>query len=578
MRSFCLVTVVAVGWLIGGCSQGTPQSGLNGPSPSTKPATAGTLTDGDITAVRPAATQPASAPSPAEARKKARLILELSLQVDKLYKEKKYDQCLPVQEQLVQLSDSGVDWYNLACILSLMNQPDFALDALERSIDKGYAQIRHMELDKDLDNLRQTSRYKSIIIRRDAIQRDRAQKVVEGLRKELGASYKYQINHDQRLVFAYALDEKTAGEINAYLSRFAEAMSKTLFTHALDQYVAVVIPDANHPRQPHVGGYFNPNQKMLVAYSTGMVLTHEFTHALHNAQQEALGQQHPIWVVEGLATLFETSEIRDGQALPLPNGRLNHIQALIRKKRQLSLQQLAQVDHAQFMQQAAIAYPQSRYMLMYLAEMGLLKAWYNHYVESFKIDPTGLTAMEAVTGKTVAALEADWKLWVMAQTPLKIRVEANQAYMGVQVTAVVDGLRVVRVVPGSGAQEAGLIAGDVIVKLANKRMVDPEDLTLTVTASQTGQKLAVEFRRESQYKKVQVTLKPMPPPLVQGPAQTRPATRPATQPSTRPTTREATGSTTRSTTWPATRPAAQPTTRPATGKAQGATSKQRGSL
>jgi len=58
----------------------------------------------------------------------------------------------------------------------------------------------------------------------------------------------------------------------------------------------------------------------------GSILTHEFTHALHFADQEGRGQEHPIWIAEGLATLFESSKLLGGHAVPQANYRLKRPQ------------------------------------------------------------------------------------------------------------------------------------------------------------------------------------------------------------------------------------------------------------
>ncbi len=54
------------------------------------------------------------------------------------------------------------DYYNLACLYSLMNKPDDANNYLKMAIDKGYAK-KYAAADEDLDNIRNTAEYKAII-------------------------------------------------------------------------------------------------------------------------------------------------------------------------------------------------------------------------------------------------------------------------------------------------------------------------------------------------------------------------------------------------------------------------------
>lgn len=55
-----------------------------------------------------------------------------------------------------------VDYYNMACLLSLMNKPDEANAFLKKCIDAGYPK-RYALTDTDLDNIRNTTGFKNII-------------------------------------------------------------------------------------------------------------------------------------------------------------------------------------------------------------------------------------------------------------------------------------------------------------------------------------------------------------------------------------------------------------------------------
>ena len=500
-----------------------------GPRSPTRPATATT------TATTAATTTPTSAPSAAEQRLKR--IRILTLRVDELYKARQYAEAAALLHELVQVvpGDSR-NWYNLACLLSLSGQTDAALQTLETAVDKGYVDIRHMERDEDLAALRGKAAFRRILERRDEIQRKRAQAVLGSMKKQLGDAngYVYEMDHENRLIFGATVDAETLRDIREYLTGYAQAMSKGLFTHGLEQYVAVVVPKEGTLRGP-VGGYYDHARHMLVARSIGMVLTHEFTHALHAADQEALGQHHPIWVVEGLATLYETSEIRDGAVHPLPNHRLNILQRLIRSRQTIPLADFIKFDPRQFMAKPAVAYPEARYIFMYLYEKGLLRKWYEAYVSGFADDPTGAAALEEVLGRKLADVQEDWIQWVKALPAPPVSVTPGHAYLGVAVRSTVDGLLITQVVRGSGANLAGIKPGDVIVKIDGKRLVDPEDLILLVTGREVGDEVSVEYRRDQEEHTAAVALKAMP----ARPARPRPATRRSTTSSTAPTSRSA---------------------------------------
>ena len=56
-----------------------------------------------------------------------------------------------------------IEYYNGACIASLAGQTNLALSYLAKSVAKGYFDTAHMAKDTDLDNIRKTAGYKSIL-------------------------------------------------------------------------------------------------------------------------------------------------------------------------------------------------------------------------------------------------------------------------------------------------------------------------------------------------------------------------------------------------------------------------------
>lgn len=70
-----------------------------------------------------------------------------------------------LQKEVVNTTDESQilgDYYNLACLYSLMNKPDEANNYLKMAIDRGYAK-KYAAADEDLDNIRNTADYKSIM-------------------------------------------------------------------------------------------------------------------------------------------------------------------------------------------------------------------------------------------------------------------------------------------------------------------------------------------------------------------------------------------------------------------------------
>ena len=483
---------------------------------------------GDSAPTRPQATRPAL--TPAERANRAHRIVRFSHDAIKQFKAGRYDRAKALLDKILEIDpDNDLAHYNLACIYSRQHKPDQAIRELNTALDNGYTAFRHLERDPDLKPLRSLPAYKAVLARKNQIQRARADKILAALKKRFGQEFICEVDHDSKLVFATDIDARTLGELKASLSRYAEAQWKTLFSHGFDEYVTVVIPRRAANLPSGIGGIYNPQLRQLTARSIGMILTHEFTHALHFADQEARGQRHPIWIAEGLATLFESSTLTGGRITPIPNQRANAVKYLLQRKRNIPWDRFFKLSHGDFMKTAVSAYPQGRYIMMYLHEKGMLRKWYDAYTASYAKDRTGIKAIEKVFAKPLARIEADWLAWVPTVKSVPRRLVARQPYIGVQLARQFDGLRIIRVVRGSAADKAGLEAQDVLIKLDGRRMVEVAELLRTVSAHKVGDKVKIQFRRGTKYMTVTATLGAVPTRLIP-PPQPKPKPKPETRP------------------------------------------------
>ncbi len=505
----------------------------------------------------PAATKPATGDilvtpttSPAERARqrrqffqKARKVAALNRRLTAYFKAEQFDKCEPLIKQIIEIAPkSPIAWYNYACYFSRVGQGDKAIESLTKAIEHGYSSFGYLERDPDLEAARKLPGYKKLRTLQDRVQRERASKVRDALVEQFGQDYAYEIDHDHRMVFATNVDSQTLSEMKQRLTAYAMAQWKDLFENTFEKYLTIVIPKKEDWRWgPTVGGFYSRASNMLIARTVGLTLVHEFTHALHRADQEGFGQSHPIWMTEGLATLFESSRIVDGHALPAPNSRLNALQRLLRRKDQIPLAELIRASQPKFMQNPTASYSEVRYFMMYLHSKGMLRKWYDAYVEGYDSDRTGRAALEKVFGKKLDKIEADWHKWVMDQKPALTRLPPDSAYIGIQLAQAIDGVEIIRIVPGGGADKAGLKPGDVILQVDDVRTIEPAQLMNVVNAHDAGDKVKIRYRRDGKYEFVTVTLTKMPAARRlprrrrPRPAATAPATRPATTaPSSRP--------------------------------------------
>ena len=108
-------------------------------------------------------------------------------------------------------------------------------------------------------------------------------------------------------------------------------------------------------------------------------------------------------------------------------------------------------------------------------------------------------------------------------TQLIERGEVRRAYLGIEVNQVTpefadafglsvdEGVAVVSVTPGSGADEAGLQGGDVIVELDGEPTPTPEDLYARLRDFQPGDRVTVVVVRGDDRESLEVTLGERPP-------------------------------------------------------------------
>ncbi|MBQ5379202.1 MAG: tetratricopeptide repeat protein [Paludibacteraceae bacterium] len=70
---------------------------------------------------------------------------------------------LNLYNQILEEDPSAGNYYDAACLYSLLDRKEEAIRALTTSIEKGYRNFHHMEVDADLDNIREMPEYKELI-------------------------------------------------------------------------------------------------------------------------------------------------------------------------------------------------------------------------------------------------------------------------------------------------------------------------------------------------------------------------------------------------------------------------------
>lgn len=467
-------------------------------------------------AALPAAPLPASRPTTAPTTQPndeqlLRRIHQLSRRSLNLAEAGKLDEAETVlQQALILAPDHSVNLYNMACLKALKGRSDAALDYLERAASEGFTDFIHIERDPDLNSLRNLPRYKDLLAHKSELQRKAADKVITALKRELGTGYLYEIDEQDKLIFATNTDAPTLAALKKWLLAQARSQWEQVFEHKPDQYISIVLPSAADYRQivnrPGVGGFYNHDNRILIAQHLGQVMTHEFTHALHNADLDPLNQDHPTWLAEGLATLFESAHFEGDKLVPADNFRLRYIQGAVRRGRLIRLQPLLEMDQKRFVSNATLAYGESGSLLLYLYEQNLLRRFYDTFKGNYDKDKTGKLALEEVTGKSLDDLEQDWKTWIRGRTPPAQSTGPQGAVLGVRFADANDGLQIDLVVPDGPAAAAGIKVGDLLVGIGETDIWDRQSFLPLLASHNPGDTITLKIRRSDKYLELPVTL------------------------------------------------------------------------
>lgn len=320
--------------------------------------------------------------------------------------------------------------------------------------------------------------------------------------QKFGESYGAHVDSTRHIVYVSALDDGHLRKTVQLLSAFTDAYRRTLPATRPAWNVTVILPTVDDYKKltlpfPDCSGFYSHSGRRLVSIDRGRTLIHEFTHALHHADIAAARQVHPIWVCEGLATLFEASEITPSGLKPRLDRRLPTVQRAVKDKKAIPLQRLLTMGREPFLKDAALAYAQVRYVMYYLYDQGRLSQWYKRYKAGFKQDPNGLKAFEVSLGSRIFLIEPAWQKWVLSLRMPPSEYRLQQARLGLEVQKVAQGVKVVGMAPGSAAKVAGRIrVGDIIEKFNNHAIRNTGELVGAIRAAGAMQTVEVQLMRQ----------------------------------------------------------------------------------
>jgi hypothetical protein len=178
------------------------------------------------------------------------------------------------------------------------------------------------------------------------------------------------------------------------------------------KYTRLIFGDS--PDTPF-GYYSHEHNSLIMNIGTGGgTLVHEIVHPFINSNFP----ECPAWLNEGLASLYEQCQEKNGHIYGLTNWRLAGLQQDIRAGAIPSFKTLMQADeHRFYMSDDGDNYAQARYLCYYLQEKGLLVKYYHEFHDNCKKDPSGFETLKRVLGENdMEAFQKQWENFILKLT------------------------------------------------------------------------------------------------------------------------------------------------------------------
>lgn len=445
---------------------------------------------------------------------------ELGAQAMRLFEQGEYAAAEGVLLRQLDLQPTNfVVHYNLACCRSMLGDAEGGLARLDKAIELGFVDLRHLKTDPTLRAVRATPRYAELEKRWPEILDAARDDNVERTRKIFRKGYADSRDERLRLVYLSAFDEQSGRQVREEVARLAAWAESSVMPGildekevALDAWVVVVLPTKPDftrwavsvfgagavQATSAIGGSYQHDNKRLVSMDLGPTLRHEFFHVLHWRDMTRRGQMHAIWIMEGLCSLVEDYDNAGDSIDPASSWRTNAVKRLASTGRLAGIDEIAALTQAKFTGSRPLAnYAIARTFFLYLSRRDKLRDWYRVYTtdheRGYDADASGVRAVEAVLEKPIAQVNRDFRAWVKEQPAVPEEIQRGMASLGVEVEAG-SGDGPVIVATGRVAAD-GLRKGDILTAIDGKPVRDLAELVRILSGYRPGERVEVSVRR-----------------------------------------------------------------------------------
>ncbi len=439
------------------------------------------------------------------------------------------------EERITRGDRDPILLYNSACVLAQRGKLAAAEARLLQCVKAGFRDFDTMEEDPDLEPVRASMTYEAIMEARHRVaERDGDTASKPSTRRDAPRASRrlalpdpvaqWKLDHTEgyryddaaegpfadSIVYATFLDEASHARMERMLDELGAHLLRAYFTKPPDDRLLVAIVRPEHAvkylDRPEVRGMYLHSARRLVSRDAGQSLQHEFVHLLHFAAMERAGQRHPIWVQEGLASLYEDYTLRaDGSVEFHPNVRFNLARRQVTSKTAKHFAELFALSPDAFMRDAQRLYPQVRSIFEFFAREKKLEEFYRQLCLTADDDPDGSNAVEKAFGQPLIRVEERWTAWMLERGAIDDSIERHDASLGVSIEDAGDGVRIKSFVLKSAARAAGLRVGDVIIEVDGTPIRNRDEMLIVVARLRIDERITVRFRRDDKELTLQVT-------------------------------------------------------------------------
>ncbi|MHC4662705.1 MAG: tetratricopeptide repeat protein [Planctomycetota bacterium] len=450
-------------------------------------------------------------PEPTEKRSE-KALEKLYKKAMRFYDKKDFERTEHFLRIILRTKPDNLDvLYFLACMFGAQGNAERAEGYLRWAVLAGFGDLDRITLETDLADVRKRKFYKDLMKNRNEVEDLVAQRMLDGLKKKFGDKYVFQIDEKRKLIIGTYHSLRTLMKMQAHISRFADAQWKGTFKNKPSYYITILMPTkedfdrlTRERGMSHALAWYSIMERMLICTGIDLTLDHEFTHALHHVDQIAKNQFHPIWVIEGLATLFEHSVPHDGKMVPEKiSYRLIQLQGMMKMGTPISIKQMTSLTPQDFVASGgpmgSLHYAEARFLMVYMWEKGLFGKFYNNLLETYKEDYNGLKALEKTFGKGIDDISKEWKEWILKLEIDLPMPQAGRAWIGADPVQLPDdgGVILTRIAIGGPADEAGILHGDLLLEFNGMGISAKSTFFKKLHAKKPGDEVTIKVKRGS---------------------------------------------------------------------------------